>query len=210
MKKDDYLIKLEECTSNYLNSTIKPIILEFGVRHGISTEFFLSVCEKNDGFLYSVDMDDTSKKFNSKKWKFIHGRDDNFELVENFIPKKIDLIYIDSFHDSEHVAKIFYHYYPFLKKNALMIIDDISWLPYSRKNKRDNFNSEINNHETFDKILDIYNNNTNNFDLTFNFKSSGMAKIIKKENNNLLDPKKILIRKFTFKNLVRKFVRLFS
>ena len=71
MKKDDYLIKLEECTSNYLNSTIKPIILEFGVRHGISTEFFLSVCEKNDGFLYSVDMDDTSKKFNSKKWKFI-------------------------------------------------------------------------------------------------------------------------------------------
>ena len=210
MKKDDYLIKLEECTSNYLNSTIKPIILEFGVRHGISTEFFLSVCEKNDGFLYSVDMDDTSKKFNSKKWKFIHGRDDNFELVENFIPKKIDLIYIDSFHDSEHVAKIFYHYYPFLEKNALMIIDDISWLPYSRKNKRDNFNSEINNHETFDKILDIYNNNTNNFDLTFNFKSSGMAKIIKKENNNLLDPKKILIRKFTFKNLVRKFVRLFS
>ena len=210
MKKDDYLIKLEECTSNYLNSTIKPIILEFGVRHGISTEFFLSVCEKNDGFLYSVDMDDTSKKFNSKKWKFIHGRDDNFELVENFIPKKIDLIYIDSFHDSEHVAKIFYHYYPFLKKNALMIIDDISWLPYSRKNKRDNFNSEINNHETFDKILDIYNNNTNNFDLTFNFKSSGMAKIIKKEKNNLLDPKKILIRKFTFKNLVRKFVRLFS
>lgn len=210
MKKDDYLIKLEECTSNYLNSTIKPIILEFGVRHGISTEFFLSVCEKNDGFLYSVDMDDTSKKFNSKKWKFIHGRDDNFELVENFIPKKIDLIYIDSFHDSEHVAKIFYHYYPFLKKNALMIIDDISWLPYSRKNKRDNFNSEINNHETFHKILDIYNNNTNNFDLTFNFKSSGMAKILKKNDENLFVSKKILIRQFTFKNLIRKIVRSFS
>ena len=37
-----------------------------------------------------------------------------------------------------------------------------------------------------------YNNcanseNTNNFDLTFNFKSSGMAKIIKKDDNNLLD-----------------------
>ena len=138
------------------------------------------------------------------------GKLTNFELVEKFIPKKIDLIYIDSFHDAEHVAKIFYHYYPFLKKDALLIIDDISWLPYSKKNKRDNFNSEINNHETFHKILDIYNNNSKNFDLTFNFKSSGMAKIIKKDDNNLLDSKKILIRKFTLKNLIRKIIRSFS
>jgi predicted O-methyltransferase YrrM len=210
MKKDDYLIKLEECTLSYINSKIKPVILEFGVRHGISTEFFLDICKKNDGFLYSVDMDDTSKKFNSEKWKFIHGRDDNFELVESFIPKKIDLIYIDSFHDAEHVAKIFFHYYPFLKDNGCLIIDDVSWLPYSKKNERDNFNSEINNHETFHKILDIYNNNTNNFDLTFNFKSSGMAKIIKKNDNDLLDSKKVLIRKFTLKNFIRKIVRSFS
>ena len=210
MKKDDYLIKLEDCTLSYINSKIKPVILEFGVRHGISTNFFLDMCEKNDGFLYSVDMDDTSKKFNSEKWKFIHGRDDNFKLVESFIPKKIDLIYIDSFHDAEHVAKIFFHYYPFLKDNGCLIIDDVSWLPYSKKNERDNFNSEINNHETFHKILDIYNNNTKNFDLNFNFKSSGMAKIIKKNSEILLISKKVLSRKFTFKNLVRKIVRSFS
>ena len=181
MTKDDYLIKIEESSKDYLNLLNKPVILEFGVRHGISTEFFLKLCEKKNGFLYSVDIDDSSKKFNSNYWQFIHGRDDNFELVERFIPKKIDLIYIDSFHDAEHVAKIFYHYYPFLKKDAILLIDDVSWLLYSKKNERDNFNSEINNHETFHKILDIYNNNTNNFDLTFNFKSSGMAKIIKKK-----------------------------
>ncbi len=210
MSNNDYLIKLQESTKDYLSALNEPVILEFGVRHGISTEFFLKFCEKKNGFLYSVDMDDSSKKFNSNNWKFIHGRDDNFELVEKFIPKKIDLIYIDSFHDAEHVAKIFYHYYPFLKKDALLIIDDISWLPYSKKNERDNFNSEINNHETFHKILDIYNNNTNNFDLTFNFKSSGMAKIIKKDDNNLLDSKKILIRKFTLKNFIRKIIRSFS
>jgi predicted O-methyltransferase YrrM len=210
MKVDDYLIKLEESTLEYLNTTIKPIILEFGVRHGISTEFFLNICEKKNGFLYSVDIDDSSKKFNSNKWKFIHGRDDNFKLVESFIPKKIDLIYIDSFHDAEHVAKIFFYYYPFLKDNGCLIIDDVSWLPYSKKNERDNFNSEINNHETFHKILDIYNNNTKNFDLNFNFKSSGMAKIIKKNNEILLISKKVISRKFTFKNLVRKIVRSFS
>ena len=209
MKIDDYFIKLEESTLEYLNTTIEPVILEFGVRHGISTGFFLNICEKKNGFLYSVDMDDSSKKFNSNKWKFIHGRDDNFNLVESFIPKKIDLIYIDSFHDAEHVAQIFFHYYPFLKDNGCLIIDDVSWLPYSKKNERDNFNSEINNHETFHKILDIYNNNTKNFDLTFNFKSSGMAKIIKKNDNNLLISKKVLIRKLTFKNFIRKIVRSF-
>tara|TARA_B100000767_G_scaffold264052_1_gene278486 strand:- start:717 stop:1349 length:633 start_codon:yes stop_codon:yes gene_type:complete len=210
MKIDDYFIKLEESSLEYLNTTIEPIILEFGVRHGISTEFFLNICEKKNGFLYSVDMDDNSKKFNSNKWKFIHGRDDNFKLVESFIPKKIDLIYIDSFHDAEHVAKIFFHYYPFLKDNGCLIIDDVSWLPYTKKNERDNFNSEINNHETFHKILDIYNNNTKNFNLTFNFKSSGMAKIIKKNNDNLLIPKRVKTRKYTFKNFIRKIVRSFS
>ena len=66
MIKDDYLIKLEETTSNYLRSVAKPAILEFGVRHGQSTEFFLDICEKNDGFLYSVDMDDTSKNLIQK------------------------------------------------------------------------------------------------------------------------------------------------
>lgn len=210
MTKDDYLIKIEESSKDYLNLLNEPVILEFGVRHGVSTEFFLKLCEKKNGFLYSVDIDDNSKKFNSNYWQFIHGRDDDFELVEKLIPKKIDFIYIDSFHDAEHVAKIFYHYYPFLKKDAILLIDDVSWLPYAKKNKRDNFNSEINNYETFHKILDIYNNNTNNFDLTFNFKSSGMAKILKKNDNDLLDSKKVLIRKFTLKNLIRKIVKKFN
>ena len=210
MYKDDYTIKIEETVMDYLSQLEKPVILEFGVRHGLSTKLFLEICEKNDGFLYSVDIDDSSKKFQSKNWKFIHGRDDNFQLVESFIPNKIDLIYIDSFHDAEHVAKIFYHYYPFLKKNGHLIIDDISWLLYSKKNERDNFNSEINNHETFHKILDIYNNNRKNFDLTFNFRNSGMAKIIRSNEESLLPSKKVLIRKFTFKNLIRKIFRLFN
>ena len=40
MKIDDYFTKLEESSLEYLNTTIEPVILEFGVRHGISTEFF--------------------------------------------------------------------------------------------------------------------------------------------------------------------------
>ena len=134
---DEYLLKLHETFLDYLESTEKPNILEFGVRHGISTKMFIDICEKKDGFLNSVDVDDYSKKFFSKKWKFILGRDDNFQLIEKHISKNIDLIYLDSFHDAEHVEKIFFHYYPYLKKNGYFIIDDISWLPYSKKNERE-------------------------------------------------------------------------
>ena len=208
--ENEYFIKLSETFMDDLNAMDKPNILEFGVRHGISTEMFLSICEKNDGFLYSVDLDDYGDKFKSDKWKFIHGRDDNFELVEKIIPKKLDLIYIDSFHDADHVAKIFYHYYNFLKKNGLIIIDDISWLLYSKNNSRDNFNSEINNYETFNKILDIYNSNMDNFDLNYNFKSSGMAKIFKKNENELKKSKKIITRTHSIKNFIRKISRLFK
>ena len=87
---DEYSLKLQETFLNYLESIDKPNILEFGVRHGISTKMFIDICERKDGFLNSVDVDNYSKKFLSKKWKFIHGRDDNFQLVEKFISTTVE------------------------------------------------------------------------------------------------------------------------
>lgn len=203
---DEYIKKLEIAFKSELLNIDKPQILEFGVRYGQSTELFLDICEKKNGFLYSVDIDDYENKFNSNKWKFIHGRDDNYELVEKFIPKKLDLIYLDSFHNANHVEKIIYHYYDFLKLNSLYIIDDISWVPYSKNNSRDNFNSEINNYETFFKILDIFNNNQENVELSFSFIGSGIAKIKKINDKKLNKSKKIILRKNTIKNFVRKLI----
>ena len=48
-------------------------------------------------------------------------------------------------------------------------MDDTSWLPYSKKNRKDNFFKEINNHETFDRIVEISNSNNDLFDLEFSF-----------------------------------------
>ena len=134
--KNEYSLKLRETFVDYLEKIDNPRILEFGVRHGISTEIFIDICERKKGFITSVDIDDNSKKFDSKNWKFIHGRDDDYKLVEEFISKDIDLIFLDSFHDADHVAKIFYHYYPFLKKNGYFVIDDVSWLLYSKNSER--------------------------------------------------------------------------
>ena len=96
-------------------------------------------------------------------------RDDNFEFLKEKLPKKFDLIYLDSIHEADHVQKIFYHYYEFLKIGGQFYIDDISWLPYLKSNYRDNFYCEINNKETFERLMKIYNNNFDNFDIYFTY-----------------------------------------
>ena len=70
--------------SNFIYEDIKdiknPQILEFGVRAGHSTKFFLDLCKKNNGKCISVDIDDYSNLFNDENWTFIHSKDDNFPL----------------------------------------------------------------------------------------------------------------------------------
>ena len=108
----------------------KPNILEFGVRHGVSTSLFLDVCNQKNGFLYSIDINDYSKKFDNKNWIFICSEDNNFLKIETQIPDKFDVIFLDTIHKANHVNEIFYYYYKKLKQGGLFIIDDISWLPY--------------------------------------------------------------------------------
>ena len=148
-------------------------ILELGVQKGVSTNYFLDICDKNNGKLYSVDTDDCSEVSTNQRWKFIHSRDDDFHNIFNIIPNEVDVIYIDSLHEAHHVEKLIYNYYSRLKEGGYIFIDDISHLLYLKNKPRNNFYCEINNNETFDKILEIYNNNENLFDLSFSFKSSG-------------------------------------
>ena len=205
-KKSKYLYKLQKNMIPILEGIKNPKLLELGVRHGVSTNLFLDYCEKNDGKLYSVDIDDCSKVSNSKKWKFIHTRDDNYKKIIEESEDKFDIIYIDSFHNAKHVEKIIYLYFPNLKVNGSMFIDDISWVLYSRNNERDHFNSEVNNYETFLKTLDILNTNMDVIELSFDFTSSGLCKIYKLSNEQLNKSKKIKSRYISIKNLIRKIV----
>jgi ribosomal protein S20 len=179
-------------------------ILELGVHAGYSTSLFLDVCKLNNGKLYSVDVNDYSKSFNDPNWTFIKSRDDNFDYIEKFIPEKVDVILIDTLHKANHVEKILYNYYPKLKKDGLIIVDDVSWLYYTKNSERDNFFREINNKETFFKLIDIYNSNKENINLEFNFAHSGVSKIKKKNNLTLNKANKIKSRTFTLMNLIKK------
>ena len=202
---DEYSQKLEEFIFKEIKDIQNLRVLEFGVRHGISTKRFLEIIKKNKGHLYSIDMDDCSHIANDANWTFIKSRDDDFSFIESKIPEKLDLIYLDSFHSALHIKKIIYHYFSKLKKDCFFFIDDISWLPYVQDNYRNNFNCEINNKETFYMLLEILRSNRENIDIYFSFIGSGMCKIIKKSDSNLNKHKKILSRSFSIKNFLRKF-----
>ena len=204
----DYNYKFNSFVANHLELLKNSTILEFGVKEGRSTKVFLQHCKKNGGKLFSIDVDNYKDKFDDANWTFIQSRDDNFEYLENKLPKKFDLIYLDSLHEAEHVEKIIYYYFDKLKIGGFFFIDDTSWLPYMKNAYRDNFYCEINNKETFDKILEIYNVNFDKFDITFNFTSSGICKIFKK-SENLAKSKKITTRTLSLKNFMRKIFKFF-
>lgn len=201
---DEYSQKLENFIFNNIKNVQNLTVLEFGVRHGISTNKFLENIRKNKGHLYSVDIDDYSNVANDENWTFIQSRDDNYEYIEKKIPQEFDVIYLDSFHSAPHIKKIIYHYFPKLKINGLFFIDDISWLPYAKNNYRNSFNCEINNKETFNIILEILMSNQKNIDVDFSFIGSGMCKIKKKNDSKLNKEIKILSRTLSIKNLIRK------
>lgn len=202
--KSEYLQKLERNMSEYLDKIDNPKILELGVRHGISTNFFLSYCEKKNGKLFSVDIEDFSNAANSPKWTFLKCRDDDYDKIISSFGDEFDLIYIDSFHNAKHVSKIIHLYFNHLKLNRCIFVDDISWIPYSKNNIRDNFNSEINNFETFYEILNILNSNSDKILVNFDFNSSGFCRINKIKNSSLIKNKDIILRNHSIKNYIRK------
>ena len=176
-------------------------ILELGVRTGLSTSLFLKICEDNDGKMISIDIDDCSHLYKNDRWNFVCTRDDDYEKIDKEILKigNLDVIYIDSFHEPNHVKKIFYHYYNFLKKGGFIFVDDICWLPYAKSAKRESSGNFEANIKTFEKLLEIQFNNLDTLNMEFSFHSSGTAKIVKVDSLELKEPKKIK-KSFSLKN----------
>ena len=198
-----YHRKIIDVIKYYLNDFKNPKILEFGVRKGVSTKFFLDLCNKNNGKLISVDIVNYKNLFKSKRWTFIHSRDE-ITYIKKFLPKKLDVIHLDSLHEAKHVAKIIYNYYQLLKPGGIFLVDDISCLPYLKGTKKNSFGNEIANQETFEIIQEIYFFNKDHFDLGYSFTDSGLA-IMKKLNNRKLNhSKKIHFRKYSILNSLRK------
>ena len=79
------------------------------------------------------------------------------------------------------------------------------WLPYVENGVKDNDFVERINRLTFNKLLEIFNNNVENLTLDINFNGSGLA-ILKKIGNKLNKETEIKNRLFSIKNLIKKFI----
>ena len=104
---NDYITKIDKSLFSIIKNIPNPNILELGVQSGRSTLKFLDLCNKNNGKLFLVDVDDCSSVSNDKRWVFIKSRDDNFEYIKSILPDEIDVIFIDTLHEAKHVKKIF-------------------------------------------------------------------------------------------------------
>ena len=203
---DNFLEKISNFIFEHEKNKKNLNILEFGVRKGISTKMFLNLCEVNNGKLISVDIDDYSNLYKNDNWTFLNMRDDNIEEIKSYISYPIDIILIDSFHEPKHVEKIIYLYWKYLKVGGSMYVDDISWLPYLKGNWRDHAYTEKINYDTFNKILTILKTNYDKFYLEFTFMDSGMARLTKLNNKELILPKKIKLRENLIKTKLKKFI----
>tara|TARA_B100001248_G_C27184719_1_gene363978 strand:- start:21 stop:653 length:633 start_codon:yes stop_codon:yes gene_type:complete len=201
---DEYSLKLDNFLMPLVSNIKNPIILELGVENGRSTKKFLDICSNKYGKVFSVDVNDCSSVTNDKNWEFFKTRDDNFEFIKSKLPEKIDVLFIDSLHEASHVEKLIYAYYPIIKVGGYIFVDDISHLPYLKDKKRNNFYCEINNKETFKTIISIYCGNTDKFDLSFTFYSSGLGIIKKNSSNDLIKKIELAERSLSLKNILRR------
>ena len=101
---NDYITKIDRLFS-IIKNIPNPNILELGVQSGRSTLKFLDLCNKNNGKLFSVDVDDCTSALMIKDGIY-KSRDDNFEYIKSIIPDEIDVIFIDTLHEAKHVKKI--------------------------------------------------------------------------------------------------------
>ena len=169
---------------DFVSKKQNPTILEFGVERGSSTKKFIDFAEKNSAKVFSVDIKDCSNVSNSKNWKFLQSNDLNLDYIlgqfNEIKESGADLIFIDSYHEANHVQKLIYDYFRYLKQDGAMFVDDIDSFPL--RLKKNIWNSIVYD-LTLDAVKEFYYNNTENCSLKifFNEKENGLAMIYKKK-----------------------------
>lgn len=102
-------------------------ILELGVRDGNSTLAFLLGLSVTEGHLTSVDINETPllrEKFNTfKNWNYTIS--DSLVFLKNHKPETpYDIVFIDDWHDGEHVSKELNYIENFITPSSLILLHD--------------------------------------------------------------------------------------
>jgi predicted O-methyltransferase YrrM len=106
------------------------LIVELGVRGGVSTFCFERAARFSDAWLISVDIEDCSHISSYPKWHFVQADDIDFAndftayCVARGIHPSIDLLFIDTSHYYEHTVQEIRSWFPLLSRHAKVMFHD--------------------------------------------------------------------------------------
>ncbi len=106
------------------------LIVELGVRDGVSTFVFERAAKLCDALVISADVEDCSAISVYPKWHFFRG--DDIQFARNFqdfcrqrgIIPSIDLLFVDTSHYYEHTVQEIHAWFPLLAPRAKVLFHD--------------------------------------------------------------------------------------
>lgn len=156
----------------------QPTILELGTHRGKSTTAFLQVCRERDGRLFSVDIADCAAVSNDPNWRFVRNDSADVAGVLGKAPELrqgIDVLLIDTLHTRAHVEKEFYGWFPHLRKNAIVLFDDVDPFKYRQGGEKDNYKNEFDWEDIQEFVIEVFRANEDDMLLEIHFGSTGLA-----------------------------------
>ena len=115
------------------------LIVELGVRSGVSTFAFSRAAKYTNATLLSIDIEDCVHASDYPDWHFIHEDDIQFAkrfpnwCTENSIEPIIDVLFIDTSHYYQHTVQEIERWFPFLAAHAIVFFHDTNIKEISRR-----------------------------------------------------------------------------
>ena len=104
----------------------EKVVVELGVRWGISTVALLAAVNDSGGHLYSVDIDDcpgVRRLYGSESnWTFING--DDMKVVKGWI-RSIDHLFIDTSHTFDHTLNELREWGKWIRSGGIITLHDL-------------------------------------------------------------------------------------
>lgn len=155
---------------------------EIGIENNASTKMWRKYFSKAK--IYGFEFEDIKikkakkhKLKNTVYYKIDVSNQNNIQKTFSKINKKFDIIIDDSTHIFDHQINVIKKVHPFIKKNGLLIIEDI--YKNRKENLEENYYKKIKNLKyKFEKIYFVEFHNINNY--TANWKNEKLLILIKK------------------------------
>ena len=104
----------------------QPVVIELGVRSGVSTSAFLAAAEKTGGQVWSCDTDPAdvpAEWHENPAWHFVQGGDLT-PAVLDALPAECDVLFIDTSHDYDQTFAELHRYMPRLRHGGVALFHD--------------------------------------------------------------------------------------